>query len=128
MSHCKGSLGVIAICFHQNTRPICYEQFWTWIEQALPGEEKVYMLGLAAICWAIWKARNILCFDKKPIKSHFEIIFSACALMCYWAGLYPGADQGRNEPDGTDCNQPLEEPGGGKDCTGTEGHRKYSDG
>jgi hypothetical protein len=28
--------GIIAIYFHQNTRPSDYEQFWVWIEQALP--------------------------------------------------------------------------------------------
>jgi hypothetical protein len=46
------------------------------------------MLGLAAIYWAIWKARNKVCFDNKPIKDPVEIMFSACSCMCYWAGLY----------------------------------------
>jgi hypothetical protein len=47
------------------------------------------MLGLALICWAIWKARNKRCFDKKkPIKDPSEIFFSACAFMRYWSGLY----------------------------------------
>jgi hypothetical protein len=41
------------------------------------------------ICWAIWKARNKLCFEKKPIKGPVEIMFSDCALMKYWVGLYP---------------------------------------
>jgi hypothetical protein len=45
--------GVFAICFKQNTRPSTYEQFWIWIQNALPGGEKVYVLGLSAVCWAI---------------------------------------------------------------------------
>jgi hypothetical protein len=57
----------------------------------LPGGEKLYTFGIAAICWAIWKARNILCFEKKMIKSPFDIIFSAYALMKYWACLSQGS-------------------------------------
>jgi hypothetical protein len=81
--------GVLAICLHQNTRPTCYEHFWPWITKALPGGEKVYMLGLTTIFWAIWEARNRVCFIKKFINNPFEVIFSACAFMWYWAGLYP---------------------------------------
>jgi hypothetical protein len=52
-----------------------YDQYWVWIKSALPGDEQVYMLGVAAICWAIWKARNKTCFEKKRIKNPAEIIF-----------------------------------------------------
>jgi hypothetical protein len=68
---------VIAICFLKNTRPCSYAQHWPWIVDALPGESKIYMLGLAAVCWAIWKAHNKTCFEKKnPIKSPSEVLFS----------------------------------------------------
>jgi hypothetical protein len=66
--------GAIAICFHQKTRPSCYEQLWPWIVRALLGDDKVYMLDLVAICWAIWKERNRVCFEKF-INNHF---FSVC--------------------------------------------------
>jgi hypothetical protein len=46
------------------------------------------MLGVAAICWAIWKARNKTCFEKKRIKNPIEIIYSTCSFMHYWIGLY----------------------------------------
>jgi hypothetical protein len=46
---------IVAICFHRNTRPSDYAQFWVWIDNALPGGGNVAMLGLAAICWATWK-------------------------------------------------------------------------
>ena len=49
----------------------------------------VFMLGLAAICWAIWRTRNAVIFEKKFIKHPCEIICSACAFMRFWAGLYP---------------------------------------
>jgi hypothetical protein len=48
----------------------------------------IYMLGLAAICWSIWKARNRTCFEKKHINCPSEVLYSACIFMRYWAGLY----------------------------------------
>jgi hypothetical protein len=61
------------------------------MEKALPGG--IYMFGLAAICWATWKTRNKICFDKIHIQSVCEIIFYAMALMWYWAGLHPKETQ-----------------------------------
>jgi hypothetical protein len=51
------------------------------------------MFGFAAICWAIWTARNRVCFDKVHIKHPYELIFSACQLMQYRTGLYATVDQ-----------------------------------
>jgi hypothetical protein len=51
--------------------------------------DAVDMLGLAVICWAIWKARNKTCFDKIKLKSPNEFFYSACVFMRYWSGLYP---------------------------------------
>jgi hypothetical protein len=53
----------------------------------------MYTFGVAAICWVIWKAINSICFEKKSLKSPFDIVFSACALMRYWACLYPDNSQ-----------------------------------
>jgi hypothetical protein len=47
------------------------------------------MLGLAAVCWVIWKTRNAVCFGKKIFRNPLEILCSACAYMRYWACLYP---------------------------------------
>jgi hypothetical protein len=72
--------GIFALCFHQNTRPNSYAQYWAWVSTALSGGQNVYVLGLAAICWAIWKARNNTCFNKKPIdllwKCYILLVFS----------------------------------------------------
>jgi hypothetical protein len=80
--------GVMAMCFGQQSRPSNYEEFWPWIARALPGGDEIYMFGLAACCWAIWKARNRACFEKKCIKNHIDIIFVACSFIRYWAGLH----------------------------------------
>jgi hypothetical protein len=55
--------------------------------------EKFHTLGIAAICWSIWKARNKLCFEGKWVKNPLSIICHACALMSHWAGLYPAEDK-----------------------------------
>jgi hypothetical protein len=34
------------------------------------------MLGLAPICWAIWKTRNHAYFDKKHVNGPIEILFT----------------------------------------------------
>nr|TKW33031.1 hypothetical protein SEVIR_2G206300v2 [Setaria viridis] len=51
------------------------------------------MVGLAAVCWAIWKARNSVCFDKKIIRSPTEIICSASLFLIYWAELQKEEDR-----------------------------------
>jgi hypothetical protein len=85
--------GVLAIYFNQRVRPSSYEEFWLWIKRALPGGDDVYMLGFAAVCWAIWSTPNSICFEKKEFKNPCEIIFLACLFIRYWSGLYTGVRQ-----------------------------------
>jgi hypothetical protein len=46
------------------------------------------MVGLSAVCWALWKTRNAICFDKKRIRSPTEIICLASSFLTFWAGLH----------------------------------------
>jgi hypothetical protein len=52
----------------------------------------VQIAGLAAICWAIWKARNKACFDKIYTKNPVELMFHAVVFMKYWAGSHSAAE------------------------------------
>lgn len=54
----------------------------------MPYGGKYHPLGVAAICWAIWKSRNKAVFENKAVKSPLEIICYACALMIFWSGLF----------------------------------------
>jgi hypothetical protein len=81
--------GVIAICFHQKTRPASYDQFWGWIERALTGGDLVYTFGLAAYV-----------LKKKVFKNPAEILYTSCAFMRYWAGLLRGHVEGDRRGSG----------------------------
>ena len=67
-------------------------QYYVWCNMFLPNGAKFFTVGLAAVTWAIWLARNRATFEKKLIKSPFEIVYSACSFLLYWAGLQAGED------------------------------------
>mgnify|MGYP000875860359 FL=1 len=69
---------------------LCPDNIWqayVWCFTFFPAGEKFYTTGIAAVCWAIWSCHNRATIEFKPLTNPFECIFSACALMCYWAGL-----------------------------------------
>lgn len=80
--------GIFALCIGTNTIPMNTEQYWKWSEYHLSNGKHVQGFGLAAICWAIWKAQNNACFERKLIKHSADIVCHACAFMNFWAGLY----------------------------------------
>jgi hypothetical protein len=75
------------------TRPGNFSQFFWWFPRHIPASRNVQILGVAAICWTIWKLRNRACFEGKLIKSPIELILYATVFMNYWAGLNSVADQ-----------------------------------
>jgi hypothetical protein len=58
-----------------------------WFYSFLPGCDDLYMVGIAAICWTIWKTKNKVTFDKYKIRTPCEVMFLPSALLMYWAGL-----------------------------------------
>ncbi|KAF7077602.1 hypothetical protein CFC21_082139 [Triticum aestivum] len=82
----------IGVAIGTDKCPDNYWQFFAWCYSFLPGGDKFYMVGLAATCWAIWLVRNKATFEKKQIKSPFEIMFSMCPFPLYWTGLQKGDD------------------------------------
>jgi len=59
----------------------------------LPNHKHFHFVGLTAICWAVWRARNLICFEQKKIKSPTEIVCSASSFIAYWAGPQKLEDQ-----------------------------------
>ncbi|PNT74991.1 hypothetical protein BRADI_1g25933v3, partial [Brachypodium distachyon] len=70
-----------------DTRSVMFSQYFWWVSRYLPISRNLQIIGVAAICWAIWKIHNKACFEKKLIRSPAEIVCYACAFLIYWAGL-----------------------------------------
>jgi len=52
---------LIALVVGANCRPTSFGSFWVWLKRFLPHAKKYHMVGLAGVCWAIWKSRNNSC-------------------------------------------------------------------
>jgi hypothetical protein len=58
-----------------------------WLNCNLYDVKEIRIVGAAAICWALWKARNKVCFENIVINSSVEIVCHACTLIMKWTGL-----------------------------------------
>jgi hypothetical protein len=69
------------------TRTVCFTQYFWWIANRFAYGSNIHILGVAALCWEIWKTRNKVCFEGKFPSSPVAIICYMCAFLCFWAGL-----------------------------------------
>jgi len=83
---------LVAMVVGSSCRPCSFDQFWEWVQKYMPTGSKFHMVGLAAICWAIWRAHNNICFEKKLIRSPTEIVCLASSFLVFWAELQNVAD------------------------------------
>lgn len=79
--------GIVAHSIGANNVPKNVTQYWIWIEKHFPEHKHMHAFGLAAICWATWKARNKACFDYKLIRHPAKIVCHACSFMNFWTDL-----------------------------------------
>jgi len=78
---------LLAYSLGTDCRPRDIDQYWIWVHNILPQGSQMHAVGLSAVCWAIWRVRNTVCFDKKRIKTPTEIIFMMCSFLTYWVGM-----------------------------------------
>jgi len=78
---------LLAYSLGTDSRPRDIDQYWIWVHNILPQGAQMHAVGLSAVCWAIWRVRNTVCFDKKRIKIPTEIIFMMCSFLTYWVGM-----------------------------------------
>jgi hypothetical protein len=83
----------IATCFGASNIPSSFQQSWNWCEKWIPNGKQFHAVGIAAVCWAIWKMRNKICFEGKKLRNPIEIVCHACALIKFWAGLQKEVDK-----------------------------------
>jgi hypothetical protein len=62
-------------------------QVVSWFYAFLPSGKQAYMVGIVAICWAIWLVINKVTFDGHIMRSSMEVVFIMCSFLPYWAGL-----------------------------------------
>jgi hypothetical protein len=89
----KSVWAIVAKSIGANNVPRSLEQCWAWCDKWLPNGKQFHVVGVAAICWAIWKTRNKACFDGKLLNDPISVICDACVLIGYWAGLFAEGDK-----------------------------------
>jgi hypothetical protein len=89
----KAVWGIVAFCLGASNVPRSFSQCWNWCECWLPVGQKFHVIGIAAVCWAIWKTQNNVCFQGKIITSPITIVCYTCSLISYWAGMFDDSDE-----------------------------------
>ena len=82
---------IICCAFNIHTSPKTGENLPSWI-CSFPGKIRSYMaVGITAVMWAIWRARNTACFDgvipQDPTVILFVILFQVGHYLSFWPGL-----------------------------------------
>ena len=63
------------------------ECFLVWLKQFPSKKKKVVTVGLSAVLWSIWKARNMACFQQVWPSDPSVILFQACYWIEFWSNL-----------------------------------------
>jgi hypothetical protein len=61
--------------------------FGTWLNNQHKDYNPLIWVGVAAICWAIWKCRNGIIFKKTKFNSILRVIFRGAYWLRFWAQL-----------------------------------------
>jgi hypothetical protein len=74
---------MVGMAVGAQNRPGSFARYFWWMPQHSTVSRNVQIAGLAAICWAIWKARNKACFEKIFHNNPIELIYHSVAFMTY---------------------------------------------
>jgi hypothetical protein len=61
--------------------------FNSWLSNQSKKIRRVIWVGVAAVCWAIWRCRNDLIFNKIKVNSVLQVIFRGTYWFRFWAQL-----------------------------------------
>lgn len=65
---------IVSRCLGDEDRLEYFSQYFWWIPNFLPHSRNLKIVGLTALCCAIWKLRNITRLDNKLVRSPIEFI------------------------------------------------------
>ena len=58
-----------------------------WLSNFSDKERRVMLVGAAVLCWAIWRCRNDIIFNKIKYSSFMQAVFKGTYWLCLWAQL-----------------------------------------
>jgi len=61
--------------------------FGTWLRNQNKKLRYVIWVGVAAMCWAIWRCWNDAIFNNLKTNSFMQVIFKGAYWLCFWALL-----------------------------------------
>jgi RsiW-degrading membrane proteinase PrsW (M82 family) len=61
--------------------------FGTWLRNQNKKLRDMIWVGMAAMCWAIWRCRNDVIFNKLKTNSIMQVIFRGAYWLRFWAPL-----------------------------------------
>jgi RsiW-degrading membrane proteinase PrsW (M82 family) len=61
--------------------------FGNWLMNQQKRVKGLIWVGVAAICWAIWRCRNDVIFNKLKTNSIMQVTFRGAYWMHFWAQL-----------------------------------------
>lgn len=61
--------------------------FGSWLNNQHKDFKQLIWVGVAAMCWAIWKCRNDIIFRKTKFNSILQVIFRGAYWLRFWAQL-----------------------------------------
>jgi hypothetical protein len=79
--------GCVAFAFGIS-KPINLQHlFGPWLRSFSKQQRNLVLIGMAALCWAIWISRNDLVFNKSHYKSILQVIFRGVFWIRSWSVL-----------------------------------------
>jgi hypothetical protein len=80
-------LGMVSITFDIKKPRSISDIFGVWIKSFSAKQSKHVLIGIAAICWAIWLSKINLFFQRSKLCSCLQVIFKSAFWIRGWSIL-----------------------------------------
>ncbi|PNT60975.1 hypothetical protein BRADI_5g08735v3 [Brachypodium distachyon] len=67
--------------------PSSMNNMYRWVSGFPFSIHNIISIGLSVVCWSIWKARSLLCFQNKSLGDPANLVFSVCYWLDYCTSL-----------------------------------------
>jgi hypothetical protein len=61
--------------------------FNSWLRGINKDLKQLVLLGAASVCWAIWRYRNDIVFERRNVTNILQVLHSATHWLCTWVVL-----------------------------------------